>query len=45
MHSLLEDVVYGWRMLCKNPAFTAVTVIVLALGIGANTAMLNAVLN
>jgi len=35
MHSLLEDVVYGWRMLCKNPAFTAVTVIVLALGIGA----------
>jgi putative ABC transport system permease protein len=38
---LWQDVRYGLRMLARNPGFTAVVIVVLAIGIGATTVMLS----
>ena len=40
---MIQDLVYGLRWLRKNPGFTLLSVLMLAVGIGVNTAMFSVI--
>ena len=43
MHTLKSDAIYALRTLSRSPAYAVVTILTLALGIGANTAIFSVV--
>ena len=42
MTTLINDIKYSFRMLAKTPGFTLVVTLIIGLGVGANTAIFNA---
>jgi putative ABC transport system permease protein len=43
MTTILQDIRYAWRLLVKQPAFSAIAVVTLGLGVGAGTAVFSVV--